>query len=145
MFDGVMPDAHIVFVNGVLWPSFRQLITPHITKIAEATNGKYLPGDFETLIEAGEAHAWVIMREEKVLAVITSTIIDYPRKRALMLTGVVGHRPRLWMHFAFHKIEQVAKEHFGCDIIQALHQPKHIKLLTTGGWTTHHHLSSKDL
>jgi hypothetical protein len=58
--------------------------------------------------------------------------------------GLVGHRPRRWIRLLY-QVERAARETFQCDLMEALHQPEHGRLLTTGSWSVWHVLSEKAL
>jgi hypothetical protein len=87
---------------------------------------------------------WVVLDGPNVACVLVTEVVQYPRRRAMRLVGISGHRHRRWMHL-LADVETAAREKFGCDLMQALHQPSHGRMLCTGGWAQFHILSQKAL
>jgi hypothetical protein len=144
MFDGADLERQVVFVGPALWPTFAASVAPHFARMAEGSGGRFLATDIENSARAGSMQTWLMMEGPRIMAVIVTEVVQYPRLRALRGVGMVGSRPRSWTHL-IARIEAAAKANFGCDIVEALHQPGHERLLTTGGWHPWHVLSEKRL
>lgn len=144
MFDGVDPGVIPFYVGIEGWAAFAPRVQPHIAKMAEGSGGRYTAEDINAAILQGIFQVWAALDGPDIAAVMTTQVVNYPRARAMRCIGVVGHRPRRWMHL-LHNVEQAAKTHFGCTHMEALHQPRHSTLLRTGGWETTHCLSEKAL
>jgi hypothetical protein len=112
--------------------------------MADGSGGRYLREDIQAAITSGVIQLWLALEGAEIVCAMTTQVMDYPRLRALRCIGVVGHRPRRWMHL-MHHVEIAAKRHFGCDRMEAMHQPRHGLLLQTPGWQTFHVLSEKHL
>lgn len=144
MFDGVMRGVRPVFVNAHNWPVFASRVRPYLCKIAAGSRGCFLSSDIEELIESNAYQVWLAFNGNEIVCVMLTEVVQMPRKRALRAIGIVGRKPRTWMHL-LEVVERVACRDFGCDLIQALHQPGHGRLLQTDGWKTFHILSEKEL
>jgi len=118
-------------------------VRPHLQKMADGSGGRYLEEDIEADIKSGHFQLWIVIDGAEITCVTITQIMEYPRLRALRVVGLVGHRPRRWMHFMGH-LELTAKQHFGCDRIEAMTQPRHIALLPRD-WNVFHVLSEKVL
>lgn len=146
MFDGVDSSARIFLLGPGDWPTFGARVRPYIRRMAAGSGGRFLPEDIEQAIFAGRFHAWLIFVGSEIGALLMTEIVDYPQFRALRCIGIVGHRPRRWMHLLAN-VEEAAR-HWPtgpCARIEALHQPGHERLLRTGGWQPWHQFAEKRL
>lgn len=144
MFDGLDPGAKGIFVPPGELPRWADRIRPHLEKMAAGSGGRYAAEDVHAELARGQSLLWVALDGEAICCVMTTQIIPYPRRRAMRCTGIVGHRPKRWMHLLAW-VEKVSREYFGCDLMEALHQPGHARLLRTNGWREFHVLSEKVL
>lgn len=146
MFDGVDRSARIFLLDPGNWATFKDRVRPYIGRMAEGSDGRFLPEDIEACIFAGRFHAWLILVGSEIGALLMTEIVDYPQYRALRCIGIVGHRSRRWMHLLAN-VEQAARQwpNGPCARIEAFHQPGHERLLRTGGWKSWHLMSEKTL
>ena len=144
MFDGIDRTVLPFFAGGEAWPKFAQRLRPHLEKMADGSGGRFLADDIAVAIERGTMQMWLALDGTDIACALITEVVNYPRLRAMRCVGVVGHRPRRWMHLMAN-VEAAAKEHFGCDRMEACHQPGHERLLRTGGWRVWHFMSEKPL
>ncbi|MDE2088241.1 MAG: hypothetical protein KGI63_13510 [Xanthomonadaceae bacterium] len=137
-----MPQIHLVAPQQL--SAWAPSVEPYLRKMAQESGGRFETGDLFAAIAQRSMVLWVILEGSDILGVGMSQVIVYPRLRAMRLIGMVGHRPRRWMHL-LHIVERVSRENFGCSRMEALHQPGHERLLRTGGWRPWHILSEKPL
>jgi hypothetical protein len=112
--------------------------------MAAGSAGRFDAADIRAGIERGQFQAWGAVEDGALLAVGITEIICYPKVRAMRFVGISGHSPRRWMPL-LHQVEQVARQAFGCSLMECLHMPGHERLLRTGGWSVFHYLSAKVL
>lgn len=144
MFDGVDPAVLPFFVGQETWPAFADRLRPHLCRMADASGGRCHVGDIIDAIITGRNQVWLALEGSEILCAMLTEIHQYPRLRAMRCIGVVGHQPRRWLHLLAN-VEEAARRNFGCHIMEALHQPGHLRLLATGGWAPFHVLSEKAL
>jgi len=144
MFDGADTTVMPFFVGADAWPTFAERVKPHLARMASGSGGRYEVYDLMHAITSGQMQLWLALEGADILCAMMTQLIVYPRMRALRCIGVVGHRPRRWMHL-LERVEQCAREHMGCAVMESLHQPGHERLLRTGGWVSWHVLSEKRL
>ena|SRR5271165_6309170 len=142
MFDGMDMSVVPFFVGAEAWPSFAGRVRPHLEKMAAGSGGRYMADDLEVLIGLGAMQIWLALDGADIACVMVTEVINFPRLREMRCIGVVGHRPKRWMHL-LATVEAAARENFGCGKFSALHQPEHVRLLATDGWQTTHCLSEK--
>lgn len=144
MFDGLDTDVRCFYV-GNQWPVFAERLRPHIAKMAAGSGGRFEAEDIVACIECGRFHLWLMLEGSEILAALLTEIVQYPRLRAMRGIAVVGHRHRRWVEAGHAAIEMVSKQFFGCDRMEAMHQPGHERLLTPYGYEVFHYLSQKPL
>lgn len=144
MFDGPSDSPQIIGVAPALWGSFAGAVMPHLQKMADGSGGRYLLGDMISAVITCRMQLWLAMDGPEILVALLTEVIQYPQIRTLRCVGVVGHKPRRWMHLMSF-IEDFARNVLQCDRMEALHTPGHERLLRTGGWRVFHILSEKAL
>jgi hypothetical protein len=144
MFDGIDPEVRPFFVSAETWPAFSTRVRPHLEKMAEGSGGRFAASDVGQFIVTGRMQMWLALDGAEIACAMVTEIVQYPRLRAMRCVGVVGSRPRRWLHL-LSSVEQAARDHFGCQKMEALHQFGHERLLRTGGWQPFHILSEKTL
>ena len=120
-------------------------VRPHVVKMAEGSGGRYEAVDLFTAPASGRMLLWIALDGAGYcLCHVDTDRKQHPRRRAMRCVGLVGHRPRRWLGL-LAEVVRAARETFRCDLMEALHQPMHTRLLTTGGWAIWHVLSEKRL
>jgi hypothetical protein len=146
MLDVALEDPQLFYIGIDSWPSFAERVWPYLEKMAEGSDGRFLADDLAQAIAGGNSQLWVALSGPEILCAALTEVIAYPRLRALRFTAVVGHHHARWVHL-IERIEHAAKHAFGCQIMEAMHQPGHERLIRhTGGWKIGWHwLSWKEL
>lgn len=144
MLDGVAREVRGLFVAPEDLVHWAVRVRPHLDRMAAGSGGRYLGADLLVELAAGRMQLWVALDGAEIVAVMLTQIIPYPRRRALRCIGIVGSRPRRWVHLMVD-VERMAKASFGCDLMEALHQPGHERLLRTPGWRPWHAMAEKAL
>ena len=144
MFDALDPTVQVHLIHPGQLSTWVASVGPHLRKMADKSGGRYEAGDIFAAIAAGRFQLWVVLEGADILCVFLSEFVVYPRLKAMRLIGIVGHRPRRWLHL-LPGVERLAKQTFGCDRMEAIHQPGHERLLRSGGWRRWHIFSEKPL
>ena len=144
MFDGLDAGVQALFIAPGDLVHWADAVRPHVVKMAEGSGGRYEAADLFTALASGRMLLWIALDGADIACVMLTQIEQYPRQRAMRCVGLVGHRPRRWLGL-LAEVERAARETFRCDLMEALHQPAHARLLTTGGWAIWHVLSEKRL
>lgn len=144
MFDGLDTTVTPLFIGADAWPAFAERVQPHLAKMAAGSGGRYEAQDIECGITSGRMQLWLALEGMAILCALVTEIIAYPRIQVMRCVGIVGHRPRRWMHL-LSSVEHCARRNFGCARMEALVQPGHDRLLTTDGWEVWHVLLEKSL
>lgn len=142
MWDGVDTSPQLLYVDPAQLATWSARVRPHFEKMAAGSHGRYLAVDILSSVAARRMHLWLVVREAALMCVTVTEVVEYPRLRAMRLVGLVGSRPRQWMHL-IHGIERSAKENFGCDRMEAMHIPRFRTILP--GYEMTHWLSEKPL
>ena len=89
---------------GAVWADVARVMD----KSVETSNGKYHIDDLYHGIQNNLYVLWVIMEEEKVIAAITTRIIEYPQRKSMALDWIGGSRMKEWQDMALEKIVNFA-------------------------------------
>lgn len=142
MFDGLDSAVRLLFVGPDDLLAWVNQIRPHIVKMADSSNGRFVTGDIFAALASARMLLWIVLEGSQVRCVLVGEIVAYPRLKALRLVGLVGHQPNKWRKL-LALIEIQAKDKFGCSMMESFHQPRHF--LFSPGYTTTHWLSEKVL
>lgn len=135
MFDGLDTSVHPLLVDPGQLSTWAPRVRPHLDKMGDGSNGRYLGTDILAAIAAGRMQLWLGMDAGAIVCVAVTEVISYPRRRAMRLIGAVGSRPRLWRVFRLG-VEAAARDNFGCNLMEAFHVPR-FKVLLRDYRTTH--------
>ena len=90
----------------VVWADVNRVMQDSV----ETSNGKFHIDDLYHGIQTGLYSLWVIMEEEKVIAAITTRIIEYPGRKALAMDWLGGSKMKEWLPMAQETMESFAKD-----------------------------------
>lgn len=142
MFDGLDQTVQALFVAPRDLLAWAARIRPHIEKMAEKFGGRYEPSDLFAAMADGRILLWVALEGAQIRCVMIGEIMNYPRMRALRITGLVGNSPRKWKHL-LPAVEDQARRQFGCSMMEASPQRKHMTIMP--GYSETHLLCEKRL
>ena len=144
MFDGIDMAIQPFFIGREGWPIWAERLSPHVEKMAAGSGGRFLACDIQECLAHGRMQMWVVLDGSEIACAMLTELIVYPRAKALRCIGIVGHRPKRWMHL-LALVEESGRLNFGCDRLEAMHPAGYERLLKTGGWKVFHLLSEKAL
>ena len=107
-----------------------------LNKAIETSKGKYHIDDIYRHINDGYYNLWLIIDDkenEKVVAAITTRLIEYPSKRALAMDWIGGKRMYEWLPIAMEKLSSFAKD-CGCSHLEGYGRKAWIKVLKKYNW-----------
>ncbi len=144
MFDGLDQAVTPLYIAPNEVFRWADKIAPALLKMAEGSCGRYQASDIAAALISNRMQLWLVLDGAAIGCVLVTEIIQYPRKRAMRCIGLVGHRPRKWMHL-LQNLEDTARKVFGCDLMEAFLPQGFERLLRTGGWSQFHVLWEKAL
>jgi len=107
-----------------------------LNKAIETSNGKYHIDDIYRHISEGYYNLWLIidnMKDEKVIAAITTRLIEYPNRRALAMDWIGGTRMNEWLPIAMKRLSNFAKD-CECSHLEGYGRKAWIKVLKKYNW-----------
>ena len=107
-----------------------------LNKAILTSNGKYHIDDIYRHINEGYYNLWLIIdekKDEKLIAAITTRLIEYPSRRALALDWVGGNRMNDWLPIAMEKFISFAKD-CGCSHLEGYGRKAWTKVLKKYNW-----------
>jgi hypothetical protein len=111
-------------------------VSAMLNKAIQTSGGKYHIDDIYMHIKKGYYNLWLIIDEkenEKVVAAITTRLIEYPSKRALAMDWIGGKRMYEWLPIAMEKLSSFAKD-CGCSHLEGYGRKAWIKVLKKYNW-----------
>lgn len=144
MFDGLDRSVSPVYVAPSEVFRWGDKIAPALLKMAEGSGGRYHAPDIAAALISNRMQLWLALEGTQIGCVLVTEIVEYPRLRAMRCVGLVGHRPRRWMHL-LRDLEEAAHNAFGCDVMEAFLPPGLERLLNTANWAPFHVLWEKPL
>ena len=129
MFDGLDAGVQALFIAPGDLVHWADAVRPHVVKMAEVVWWS-LRGELIlfTTLASGRMLLWIALEGADIACVMLTQIEQYPLRREMRCVGWLGHRPRRWLGL-LAEVERAARETFRCDLMEALHQPAHARLL----------------
>jgi hypothetical protein len=107
-----------------------------LAKSVNTSKGKYHIQDIYEDLTKGLYNLWLIIDtkgEDKVIAAITTRLIEYPNRTAMALDWVGGKRIHEWLPIAIKKLSSFAQD-CGCKHLEGYGRKAWIKLLKKYKW-----------
>ena len=114
-----------------------QDVSTMLAKALNTSSGKYHIDDIYYDIERGIYTLWLVIDDtlegNKVVAGITTRIIQYPNKRSLSMDWIGGNRMSEWMPMAMDKLTEFAKE-CDCTYLEGYGRKAWMRVLKKYNW-----------
>jgi hypothetical protein len=111
-------------------------VSSMLNKAIETSGGKYHIDDIYQHLTEGYYNLWLIIdegKEEKVIAAITTRIIQYPSKKAMAMDWIGGTRMMEWLPIAMDRLISFAKD-CGCSHLEGYGRKAWSKVLKKYNW-----------
>lgn len=143
MFDGLDHSVQALYVAPLDLVRWADRIRGHLSRMADGSGGRYETRDLFAALASGQMLLWIALDGAEIVCVMLTQIMDYPHLRAMRCIGVSGYRPRRWTHL-MENVKRMSRDQFGCQRMEALHDPRHGVLLGKE-WRQFHILSEASL
>lgn len=97
-----------------IWPSAAPLIDLARRRFSSKMDLEHLRDDIKT----GAQQLWLVTRQDKVSAAMTTMVETYPKSKVLRIMLIGGRDMHLWLQDALHVIKAAAQR-LGCKTIEA--------------------------
>ena len=107
-----------------------------LNKAIKTSGGKYHIDDIYHHLNEGYYNLWLIIdnkKDEKVIAAITTSIIEYPSKKAMAMDWIGGRRMMEWLPIAMERLTSFAKD-CGCTHLEGYGRKAWSKILKKYNW-----------
>jgi hypothetical protein len=112
------------------WP----FAEPYIKRALDHTSGEFLPADVKAFCQQGTVQLWLVSEGSRIVAAITTEIINYPRRRHCRIITLAGSRAAEWTEQADTIISAWAREQ-GCVALEAFVRKGYVPVLIKQGFT----------
>ena len=116
-------------VIDIVWDDVVKILEPAV----KTAKGKLSVKDVYDYISEGFYELWVVMDGKKMIAVITTRVIEYPERRALAMDFIGGTRMKEWLPEAQRTIEKFARDN-NCLHLEGYGRKAWKRWLTKYGW-----------
>jgi len=107
-----------------------------LNKAIQTSAGKYHIDDIYQHLNEGYYNLWLIIdnkKDKKVIAAITTRIIEYPSKKAMAMDWIGGRRMMEWLPIAMERLTSFAKD-CGCTHLEGYGRKAWSKILKKYNW-----------
>ena len=116
-------------VIDIVWDDAKKLLEPAV----ETAKGKMTIKDVYEFIKRDIYNLWVVMEDTKIVAVVTTRVIQYPESRALALDFIGGKKMKHWLPKAQKVINKFARDN-GCRHLEGYGRKAWIRWGRRHGW-----------
>ena len=116
-------------VLDIVWEDVKKLLEPAV----ETAKGKMTIKDVYQYIKNDFYNLWVVMEDTKIVACVTTRVIQYPESRALALDFIGGRKMKEWLPEAQGIITRFARDN-GCRHLEGYGRKAWIRLGRQHGW-----------
>ena len=124
---------HVRGIPPELIDQFWKYAEPYIKRALDHTSGEFLPSDIQTYCKAGLVQLWLVSEDSRVVAAITSEIVNYPRRRHCRIVTLAGSRAAEWTEQADTIIGAWAAQQ-GCIALEAFVRKGYVPVLMKQGF-----------
>ena len=107
-----------------------------LNKAIETSKGKYHIDDIYEDLTKGYYNLWLVIdseKDEKVVAAITTRIIEYPNRKAMAMDWVGGRRMTEWLPIVMNRLISIAND-CGCSHLEGYGRKAWMKILKKYNW-----------
>ena len=107
-----------------------------LNKAIETSEGKYHIDDIYEDLTKGYYNLWLVIdnkKDEKVVAAITTRIIEYPSRKAMAMDWVGGRRMTEWLPIVMNRLISFASD-CGCSHLEGYGRKAWMKILKKYKW-----------
>ena len=107
-----------------------------LNKAIETSKGKYHIDDIYEDLTKGYYNLWLVIdnkKDEKVIAAITTRIIEDPNRKAMAMDWVGGRRMTEWLPIVMNKLISFAND-CGCSHLEGYGRKAWMKILKKYNW-----------
>lgn len=91
---------------------------PYIKRALDHTSGELFPEDLKSACQNRTVQLWLIVQENRVVAAITTEIVQYPRRKHCRIITLSGSDAAAWTKPLDEVLMKWAKEQ-GCHALEA--------------------------
>lgn len=116
----------------IVWKDVEKMLA----KSVDTSKGKYYIQDIYNDLTKGFYNLWLVIDnngKEKVIAAITTRLIEYPNRKAMALDWVGGKRMNEWLPIVLDKMYSFAKD-CGCSHLEGYGRKAWQRLLKKHKW-----------
>jgi len=130
-------DTQLFYVPVDVVPSIWDDVARLLEKSVATAGGRFEVDDVRDRILQGVYLLWVATVDKRIVAALTTRIIEYPRRRALALDWIGGSQMRKWLPLAQKTMADYARLN-GCEELEGYGRKEWGRALRAYGWQPHY-------
>jgi len=111
----------------------RKDVKPLLDKAVNTSKGKFSIEDIYEYLLNGYYSLWIVMENKKVIAAITTRIVEYPASKGMAMDWIGGENINKWLPVAQKQISEFAKE-CGCSHLEGFGRKAWQRVLKKFNW-----------
>ena len=135
---------HIKPVHPELLPKVWHLIGPILDRAISLTPERVALDDIRAEAQSGEYLVWAVIKDDDIVAALTTRISHYPQSRVLAIDFVAGKSLRQWLPQALEILEGHARG-LGCIALEGYGRAAWGRVLKKHKWSPYFTVYKKDL
>tara|TARA_R100000963_G_C4641837_1_gene105452 strand:+ start:303 stop:722 length:420 start_codon:yes stop_codon:yes gene_type:complete len=108
-------------------------VKPLLDKAVNTSKGKFSIEDIYEYLLNGYYSLWIVMENKKVIAAITTRIVEYPASKGMAMDWIGGENINKWLPVAQKQISEFAKE-CGCSHLEGFGRKAWQRVLKKFNW-----------
>ena len=108
-------------------------VKPLLNKAVNTSKGKFNIEDIYQYLLNDYYNLWIVMENKKVIAAITTRIVEYPTSKGMAMDWIGGENINKWLPVAQKQISEFAKE-CGCSHLEGFGRKAWQRVLKKFNW-----------
>lgn len=107
---------------------FWQFAEPYVKRALDHTSGEVSPEGVRRLCKDRVLQLWLVSEGDRIVAAVTTEIVQYPERRHLRVVTLAGSKAPEWTGLVDTILANFAKAE-GCDAVEALVRKGYVPVL----------------
>ena len=125
-------------------PLFWKYAEPYIKRALDHTCGEITPDDLKHSCEDRKCQLWLVSHNNRVIAAVTTEIVNYPQRRHCRVITLAGSSAQEWTALMDETLMEWAKS-LACDAIEAYVRKGYVQKLAQYGYKHRYSTVVKEL
>jgi hypothetical protein len=140
----ILSEFQIRGIPHNLVESMWKFAEPYIKRALDHTCGEVTPDDLRHSCEDRRCQLWLVSKENRIIAAVTTEIVNYPQRRHCRVITLAGSSAEDWTGLMDATLMEWAKSH-ACDAMEAYVRKGYVQKLSQYGFKHRYSVVVKEL